>query len=198
MALKDNPTVHVTMSDIDSAKASVTRANASFYPTADLRLQTFWDKNVNGVGIKSGSNDDHNQGWNALLMLNYNIFNGMYDKSRKEVQQHRVLKQVSTLADAKRYVTANTSLAWYTFKSTNQQLVHIENNIKASADTVADYQEENDLGRRSIIDLLNIELEYNGAKNRKVTAEYDNLVAYYQILSHTGKMLETMNVVTEK
>ena len=54
------------------------------------------------------------------------------------------------------------------------------------------------LGRRSIIDLLNIELEYNGAKNRKVTAEYDNLVAYYQILSHTGKMLEAMNVVTEQ
>jgi len=53
------------------------------------------------------------------------------------------------------------------------------------------------LGRRSIIDLLNIELEYNNARNRKVNASYDNLTAYYQILSHTGKMLEEMNVIVK-
>ncbi len=198
MALKENPTIHVSMADIESAQASVSRATSAFYPTADLRLQTFWDKNVNGVGIRSGATHDHNQGWNALLLLNYNIFNGMYDKANREINQHRALKQVSTLADAKRYVTANTSLAWYTFKSTQEQLVHIEKNIEASADTVAAYRKENELGRRSIIDLLNIELEYNGAKNRKVTAEYDNLIAYYQILSYTGKMLEVMNVTTEQ
>jgi len=199
MAVKNNPTVHVSMADIDAAQASVSRSNSAFYPTADIRLQKYWDKNVNGVGTSSPTPSTHNEndGWNALVVLNYNIFNGMYDQARKEVNQRRVLKQNATLADAKRFVTANTSLAWYTFKSTQQQLVHIEKNINASADTVADYQEENDLGRRSIIDLLNIELEYNGAKNRKVTAEYDNLVAYYQILSHTGKILEVMNVVSE-
>ena len=60
---------------------------------------------------------------------------------------------------------------------------------------LADYQKENELGRRSIIDLLNIELEYNAARNRKVTADYDNILSYYQILSYTGKMLEEMNVV---
>ena len=199
IAVKDNPTVHVSMADIKAAQASVIRAESAFYPRADVRLQTFWDKNVNGVGTKNpATTQDRNSGWNALLMLNYNIFNGMYDKALIEKNKYRVLTQSSTLADAKRYVTANTSLAWYTFKSTQEQLVHIEKNIEASADTVSAYQEENDLGRRSIIDLLNIELEYNGAKNRKVTAEYDNLVAYYQILSHTGKMLEAMNVVTEQ
>lgn len=198
MALKENPTIHVSMADIESAQASVSRSESAFYPTADLRLQTFWDKNVNGVGIRSGAQHDHNQGWNALLLLNYNIFNGMYDKANREAYQHRLLKQTSVLADAKRYVKANTSLAWYTYKSTKEKLVHIEKNIEASADTVEAYQKENELGRRSIIDLLNIELEYNGAKNRKVTAEYDNLIAYYQILTYTGKILEVMNVTTEQ
>jgi adhesin transport system outer membrane protein len=200
MAVDNNPTIHVSMADIEAAQASVSRADSAFYPTVDARLQAFWDKNINGVGTKSGptsSDYDRNNGWNALVVLNYNIFNGMYDKARKETNKHRVLKQTSTLSDAKRYVTANTSLAWYTFKSTQEQMVHIEKNIEASADTVSAYQEENDLGRRSIIDLLNIELEYNGAKNRKVVAQYDNLVAYYQILSHTGKMLEMMNVISK-
>lgn len=74
------------------------------------------------------------------------------------------------------------------------QLVHIDKNIEASAQTVADYQEENELGRRSIVDLLNIELEHNAAKNRKVTAEYDRLAAYYQMLTHSGSLLENMNI----
>ena len=197
IALKNNPTIDVSQADIQAAKAALKRSNSAYFPTVDFRAQAFWDKNVNGVGTDSGltsSTHDENNGWNALLVVNYNLFNGMYDKASKEVYQHRVLKQSSTLADAKRFVIANTSLAWYTFKSTKQQLVHIEKNIQASAETVAAYKEENDLGRRSIIDLLNIELEYNGAKNRKVTAEYDNLLAYYQILSHTGKILEVLDV----
>jgi adhesin transport system outer membrane protein len=78
---------------------------------------------------------------------------------------------------------------------TKQQLVYIDKNIEASARTVSDYQQEHELGRRSIIDLLNIELEYNNARNRKANTKYDNLTAYYQILSYTGKMLEEMNVV---
>lgn len=197
IALENNPTVHVTQAAMQAAKASVQRSNAAYYPTVDFQAQAFWDMNVNGVGVKSGASHDENSGWNTLLVVNYNIFNGMYDKANKEVNQHQVLKQASTLADAKRFIVANTSLAWHTFKSTKQQLVHIEKNIQASAETVAAYKEENDLGRRSIIDLLNIELEYNGAKNRKVTAEYDNILAYYQILSHTGKMLEVLDVNTK-
>jgi adhesin transport system outer membrane protein len=199
LAMKNNPTIQVSKDDIQVAKAALTRSNAPYYPRADIVAEAYWNKDVHGVSADSDNPvvsafSAEDSGYNALLVLNYNIFNGLADSATKQVNQHRLLQKNSTLADSERYIKAYTQIAYQTYQSTMTQLVHINNNIKASADTVADYQKENELGRRSIIDLLNIELEYNAARNRKVTAEYDNLLAYYQILSYTGKMLEEMNV----
>ena len=199
LAMKNNPTILVSLDNIKAAQAALTRSNAPYYPSADIVAKSYWNKNVHGVSTDSDnpvvSKYDEDSGYNALLVFNYNIFNGFADSATKQVNQHKLLQQNSTLVDSKRYIKAYTSIAYQTYISTKEQLIHIDNNIKASADTVSDYRKENELGRRSIIDLLNIELEYNAARNRKVTTKYDNILAYYQILSYTGKMLERMNVV---
>ena len=197
LAMANNPTIDVSKDNIKAARAAVTRSNASYYPRADIIAETYWNKNLNGVTRDNPQNYPYieNNGYNALLVLNYNIFNGLADSATKEVNQHKLLQKNSTLADSERYIKAYTQIAYQTYQSTKLQLTHIDANIQAAGDTVADYQKENELGRRSIIDLLNIELEYNAARNRKVTAAYDNILSYYQILSYTGKMLEEMNVI---
>jgi adhesin transport system outer membrane protein len=199
MALENNPTIHVSQDDIEVARAALKRSNAPYYPRADLVVEGYRNKNINGVSIEAPSSSTHevDSGYSTLLVLNYNIFNGFADKANKQANQHRLLNKNSTLADAKRFIKANTQIAWQTLELTKQQLVHIDNSIKSSKETVSDYEKEHELGRRSIIDLLNIELEYNNARNRKVVAEYDRLVAYHQILSYTGNMLEEMNITVE-
>lgn len=200
MAIENNPTVEVSQADIEASFAAVKRSNAAYYPQADIKAQAYWSDEVHGIGYENSVNTNlgrpqsEDSGYNALLILSYNIFNGMSDSAAKQANQHRYLKQQSTLADAKRFIAANTQIAWRTFDLTKMQLVHLDKNVKASKQTVSDYQKENKLGRRSIIDLLNIELEYNGARNRQVTAQYEQLLAYYQILSNTGKLLEEMNI----
>lgn len=202
IAMQNNPKIHVSQADIEVATAALKRSNAPFYPKADIKVEGYWNKNVHGVSTDL-DNPIHNSlyeedsGYNALLVLNYNIFNGFADKANKQANQHRLLNKNSTLADARRYIQAYTEIAWQTFESTKQQLVHLDNTIKSSGETVSDYEKEHELGRRSIIDLLNIELEYNSAKNRKTTAEYDRLISYYQILAYTGKILEEMNITVE-
>ena len=203
LALENNPTIHLSQSDVRYAESALRRSNAPYYPRVDLTAQSYWNKNLNGFSkdvqnaIVGGDPYVEENGYNALIVISYNLFNGLADSSNKEANRHKLLKQQSALSDSKRYVEAYAKIAWETFESTGKQLVHIEKNIEASAETVANYQEENDLGRRSIIDLLNIELEYNAAQNRKVTAEYDRLLAYYQILTHSGSILEAMNVVVK-
>ena len=198
IAMQTNPTVHVSENDIKVAKAALKRSSSPYYPRLDVKVEGYWNTNVHGLHTDSSEYNpglyDTDSGYNALLMINYNLFNGLADKANKEASQHRVLNKKSTLADSKRWVKAYTEIAWQTFKSTEQQLIHLTNNIKASGETVDDYRKENELGRRSIIDLLNIELEYNGARNLKVTADYDRLIAYYQILSYTGKIMDQMEV----
>ena len=192
LALHNNPTIKVSHDDIQAAQANIKRSNAPFFPTADIQLKSYWNNDVHGVGYNGQEGKD--TGYSALLILNYNIFNGLADSSAKQVSKHRLLNKDYTLADAQRFIKANTEIAWQTYNLTKKQLVYINNYVKASSETVADYYKEHNLGRRSIIDLLNIELEHNNARNAKVTTEYDNLIAYYQILSYTGKIIENLDV----
>lgn len=201
MALKNNPTLAVSKNDIKAADAAVGRAKSAYYPTADIVLEGYWNKDVHGLGYNTvtGENDIESKdtGYSGMLVLNYNIFNGLADSANTEANRYILLQQQSTLADAELFVEANTKIAWMSYQMTQEQLVYIEKNIQASAKTVSDYQQEHELGRRSIIDLLNIELEYNNARNRQATTKYDNMIAYYQILSNTGKILEEMNVIVK-
>ena len=202
MAIEYNPTIKLSQANIKYAEASVKRSNAAYYPKVDLTAQTYWNKNLNGYskdtqGLVPAKADVEENGYNALVVINYNLFNGLADKSNIGANRQKLLKEQNALSDTKRYIVAYTKIAWQTFELTKEQLVHIEKNIEASAETLSNYKEEHDLGRRSVIDLLNMELEYNAAKNRKVTAEYDNLLSYYQILTHSGKILEAMNVTVK-
>jgi len=198
IALKNNPTIHVSEADISTARATLKQSSANYYPKADVQARAYWNKNLNGIQTTQLQPYDEEDGYNVMLKLSYNIFNGLSDRSIKEANRYKLLEKQNVLADSRRYVEAYTKIAWQTFMSTQDQMVHIAKNIEASKQTVADYQQEHDLGRRSIIDLLNIELEYNAARNRMVTTEYDHILAYYQILTYTGKILESMNVSIEQ
>jgi len=202
IAMKNNPTLTVSKNDVEAASAAIGRTKAAYYPKADIVLKGYWNKNVHGLGYSTvtGENDIESKdtGYSGMLVLNYNIFNGLADKANIQANQYILMQKQSILADSKLYVEANTKVAWMNYEMTKEQLVYIDKNIEASAKTVSDYQQEHELGRRSIIDLLNIELEYNNARNRKATTKYDNLIAYYEILANTGKILEEMNVIVEQ
>ena len=199
IALKNNPTLRVNQADIKAAKAAIKRANAPFYPRADIKARAYWNDNFNGIGYDDPDIPGHpmyteNRGYNALLVFNYNIFNGLADSAAKQSREHELLQQNASNIDDRRYIKANTQIAYKTYELLRQQLIYITKNVEASKKTVSDYQRENDLGRRSIIDLLNIELEYNAARNRQANAKYDKYLAYYQLLSYTGTLLERMKV----
>jgi adhesin transport system outer membrane protein len=198
-ARENNPTINSLRSEVEAAKATLNRANSSYYPTADIVMQGYWNKNVHGVTTDISKDSTPSpysvdSGYNALLVLNYNLFNGFADSSREEMMRHKLLEKQSILADNERILKLNTQMAWKTFDITTKSLKHIEYNIQATAETESDYQQEHELGRRSIVDLLNISVEYNNARNRKVNAEFDRLIAYYQLLSYRGKLLEEMNI----
>jgi adhesin transport system outer membrane protein len=194
MAFENNPSIHLSEADIAAAKAIYNKSKAAYYPKADIQAQAYWNEDLNGIRTTPTQPYDEENGYNLLLKLSYNIFNGLSDKAVVESNKYKMLEKLSTLEDSKRYVEAYTKIAWQTYISTKDQIDFVQRNIDASKKTVEAYQEEHDLGRRSIIDLLNIELEYNAARNRMVTTQYNHYLAYYQLLSYTGKLLEEMGV----
>ncbi|RXJ81251.1 TolC family outer membrane protein [Arcobacter sp. F2176] len=197
--IENNPIIKGLKSEIQASKALVARNKSKYYPTVDLVAQSYWNKNLNGISTNneaplSSSNYDSESGYNALVVFKYNIFNGFADKSNIEISKHKVLQNHNSLSDNERILKLNIEIAWNTYHITEKSLEHIKNDIQATSETVAYYQKEYELGRRSLIDLLNVSIEYNNAKKRKINAEFEQLLAYYKIMSYSNKLLSEMHV----
>jgi len=65
MALKYNPTIEVSQDDIKAAQSALKRSDAPYYPTADLKLESYWNKDVHGVGYNGTEGRD--DGYNAPI-----------------------------------------------------------------------------------------------------------------------------------
>ncbi|WP_297485034.1 TolC family outer membrane protein [Sulfurimonas sp.] len=194
LALEKNPELLMNHADIKSAKALVVQSKATYYPKVDLKLQSYWHKNLNGIVTNATNPYDTEDAYSAQAVLSYNIFRGFSDKAVVESNKYKLLEKENALADLRRKVIADVKTSWQTYSSTKEQMKFLNQQIEASKETVKDYHEEYNLGRRSIVDLLNIELEYNSAKNRFVKAKYEHYLAYYKLLTYTDEMLEEMNV----
>ena len=197
--IENNPIIKGLKSEINASKALVARNKSKYYPTVDLVAQSYWNKNLNGISTNneaplSSSNYDSESGYNALVVFKYNIFNGLVDKSNIEMSKYKLLQNHNSLSDNERILKLNIEIAWNTYHITEKSLEHIKNDILATFETVAYYQKEYELGRRSLIDLLNVSIEYNNAKKRKINAEFEHLLAYYKILSYSNKLLSEMHV----
>ncbi len=198
IAMESNANLVVSNYDIQAAKSAIDVANSEYYPTVDLVLKMYNNDSVYGVGYKTSTNPNpitEDSGYHGLLVVNYNIFNGMATSARKEASKHRLLQKKATQEDTKLFIKAHMEVAYTTNEMTKKRLIFMKKYIKASKQTVSDYLKEHELGRRSIIDLLNIELEYNNARNLYTNAKYDLIKSHYELLSYSGHLLKDMSIV---
>ncbi|MCC5851936.1 MAG: TolC family outer membrane protein [Alkalimonas sp.] len=130
----------------------------------------------------------------ARLVLRYNLFNGRRD-------QHQVTRAAYRTAEAKeirerawRQVQEGARLSWQAERTLFQQLAYLQEHVEESYKTQTAYREQFDLGRRSLLDLLDTENELFEARGNFVTAEYDHLFANYRILQAKGQLLAALRI----
>jgi len=186
-ALKNHPSMKYSKFDIQEARANYKKSASKYYPSVDLQLEAKFRDNING---QEGTNDVVS----GLVVLNYNLYNGGTDQALREENMHLMLEQQERLADAKSLLKKKLFIAWNNYDFALRQLVHINKHIESAKKTVKDYHKEYELGRRSLVDLLNSELEYNSAKNKYTTVHYQELQSYFELLSYSGILLEKFDI----
>lgn len=179
VAQENNPTLTLERSNIEVQQARLEKDKGNFYPTIDLELSADSSNNVQGY-------EGSNTGARGLLKLYYNIYRGGDDESTRLQNLEYVTAQKESLNEQQRAVKEKLKLAWYAQEITARQIRCIRLHVKYTKMTVDSYTQEYQLGRRSIVDLLNVELEYNSAKEQLINAQNDVLFARYRVLEAVG------------
>lgn len=179
IAQQYNPTLLLERENIHVQEARYRKDKGNYYPTVDLELAAARDENVQGY---EGTNTNAR----GMLKLYYNLYRGGSDEAIRLQNLQYVTVQKESFNEQKRAVKEKLKLAWLAHQITFRQIRCIRMHVEYSKKTAESYAQEYQLGRRSIVDLLNAELEYNDARKQLKNAESDVLFARFRILEAIG------------
>jgi len=179
IAQRNNPTLALERSNIDVQQARLVKDKGNYYPSIDLELSADSNKNVQGY-------EGTNTGARGLVKLYYNLYRGGSDEATRLQNLQYITVQKESLNEQQRAVREKLKLAWYAQQITFRQIRCIRLHVEYAKKTSESYAQEYQLGRRSIVDLLNAELEYNDARKQLENAKTDVLFARFRILEATG------------
>ena len=180
-----NPTLLVQRSNIAMAESVVKEKNAPFLPKLDLVVSGAYDhSNVL-------YDDYEEQTFDALLRLNYNLYNKGNDKIDKEKSQLAVQQEQQTMDNLVRELKESLEFSWQNYVLNQEKMGYLNQHVEYSKATLDAYQDEFRIGRRDLINLLDAENEYNTALKEIATTETALSYAKYRLLDNMGMVSDS-------
>ncbi|MFH1293579.1 MAG: TolC family protein, partial [Pseudomonadota bacterium] len=156
LALQGYPVLKSAQADLDARLAQYKTAKSQLYPTIDMAVDYAWRTDVNIAGYQNNLT--------ATASVNFNIFNGFYNKARivQTVQQIKEAEEI--LNNTKRQIVQSARLSWESYRAAQKKVAYLEEYVKAAGSTSNAFTAQWNIGRRTILDLLDTQAEYITAK----------------------------------
>lgn len=187
LASRQSPTVLIAAADIDAAEAELAASRSGYYPRLDLEVRGGANANTSTI------EPDRYQG-SAQLVMRYNLFRGGGDIAREREAFHRVNVARATLAKNRRRAEQDARSFWSALQTARARVRSLRTQVEASRRTRDLYLQEFQIGRRSLLDLLDSDAELFQTEVTLVTAGYTRDFAVYRLLATTGRMLAALGV----
>lgn len=184
-SIKHNPSLLVSRYNIKGAQALWKQRDKEFYPKLDLEVNQFY----NDSHIDTNGFDQPDDRFRARLVLTYNLFSGGKDKAEFQKNISKIAQETEIKRDLKRQVIEGLELSWNAYENISKQLVDLRKYSKFSEETLKLNEQEYDLGRRSLLDLLSSQNDVINSRTQIITAQYDYLFAKYRILDAMGLLV---------
>lgn len=183
VAFRNHPALEVAEYNIQVRKYSFEKAKADDWPSIDLELKAQHRNDING---EPGDTDQYS----AMLKLNYVLFDGGLREGEQNKNFQSIHKENQRAYIERRNVNESVRLAWNIMQAEERKRQYLNEHVALSFETLEAFKEEYYVGRRTLLDLLNMENEYNAAKNASAESIFSNLIAYYRVSEATGMMVK--------
>lgn len=187
-----NPALQAAFENIDVATSAYKVSTAHRYPTVDLNARHGVYKNNNGF-----DNRVNRRSWGNESVLevrvNYNLYNGGSYRAAERAALRRV-DLAGDLRDTECLdLRQNVQIAHNDVFNITRKIDTLENHKESSLETVSAYRQQYNIGRRSLLDVLDSENESFQASRASMHANYDLLTAQVRTLHGMGTLLDVLN-----
>ena len=111
---------------------------------------------------------------------------GVAARIRQAKETNNQLKK--EVEDTRLRVHADVISSWALLQSTASQIKSAQDALEANRIALEGVKEEEKVGQRTTLDVLNAQLEYLGSQIQLVTAKRDRVVAEYSVFSSVGRL----------
>ena len=187
VTLRGNPTIQAAQSDRDAAKHAFNGTAAAFVPSVAFEGRSSWGRNT---AASFGDRTDNT----AMVVATWDIFRGGQDAWRRSEMSERYSEQSMRHARLQRGAFESIDKAWAARTLTADRISALMRQIDADRKVIVAYQQEYELGQRSLIDLLNAQ---NQLFNASVSLQSTIAVAVfadYQLLAAMGSLLDYLKM----
>ena len=186
-ARQNNPKVKEASADVDAAHAMVEKANGDLYPTIGVDARGRIGEDIDGFNGKT--ND-----LQARVVFKWNIFDGGINRAKYQEMVRRSSEARFRLHELGRYAEEDVRRAWNSMSTQRKVAQELDTQSKVSDDLLLSYREQFNVGRRSLLDVLDAQNTRYNVQVRLETAKFAEQFAEYQVLAATNKLLPSMNL----
>ncbi|MCG8684777.1 MAG: TolC family outer membrane protein [Desulfobacterales bacterium] len=192
MAFGNHPALRVARYNIIVRKHTRERAEADFWPTLDLLVSAGWREDTGG---ERGETDEYG----AALEFNYLLYDGGARYGEKDKAYRQILQEYQKAYDERRNVNELVRLAWNILVAEKNKKDFLSEHVRLSKQTLDEFVEEFHAGKRDLLEILDMEIEYYTAQASMIESNYSYLIAYYRSIQAIGSLLvEFENDLSEK
>ncbi|MGR8939970.1 MAG: TolC family outer membrane protein [Gammaproteobacteria bacterium] len=176
IAVANHPQLKSANFDIDQAYYQHETAKAPFMPRLDFESGASYNNNLDGI---PGRNSDIT----AMLRLRYNLLNGGKDLARRTETAHLVSQAKDIRDNTYRQVVQNMRESWVAYVTRQSQLQLNKEYWEHSVKAKEAYQNQFNIGQRTLLDLLDTTNEMFTAEANYVNSQFGEIFAAYRILA---------------
>jgi outer membrane protein len=182
---KNNPSIQAARYAEQAAAARVAVAKSAYRPTVSARAGVGWDSEgrVNGSGSQF---DDYDRSISGSITASVPIFTGGLNSSQVRAAKERETSARVAVEGAKRSALQQISTAWSNLLASRANLVSNEEQVRATKIAFEGVRQEQQVGLRTTLDVLNAQLELANAEVALVVARRDEYVASASVLQAMG------------
>ncbi|WOJ95020.1 TolC family outer membrane protein [Congregibacter variabilis] len=186
LAYENSPEINRAIEELRSSRESSNATRGAFYPRLDLRYRNEQESNTDGI---LGDYDLQA----VEVVMSYNLYRGGSDSARRREAASRYYSAVELRKDACLSVRRETMIAFNDVDVLRRQVSYLTQQLDAQDKTRRAYNDQFDIGQRSLLDLLDSQNEYFNTQRALISAQTQLLAAQANTLASIGALTRALD-----
>ena len=187
LARVNNPRVQEALADLSTSREEITAARSDLGPRVNLEGIARAGHDIDGF---EGKTTD----LLARVVLRWTVFNGGIKEANVREQQGRADETHARLFERTRQAEEDVRSAWSRLQNQTRLVGELETQSRVADDLLLSYREQFNVGRRSLLDVLDAQNTRYNIQAQSESARLAKLYAQYRVLAATNRLIEALGV----